>query len=50
MTETQMDRIENMLKQLIASCTTIEMKGTPAEKTARVQRIQDYDSKAVGTK
>jgi hypothetical protein len=49
MTETQMDRIENMLKVLIGTNTSIELPGNPGDKKALRSRVETYTSNASGS-
>ena len=48
MAETQSDRIENLLKILIETQTTISLTGTSAEKKELVDRAKTYAKKPVG--
>jgi len=45
MAETQLDRIENMLKILVQANTTIELTGTTTEKKDLRTKVQSYTSK-----
>ena len=49
MPESQLDRIETMLKQLIRSSTNIEMKGTDQEAADLRDKITTYERKPTET-
>ena len=49
MVETQLDRIENMLKILIQTNTGIEFKGAEIDNMSLSARVKNYNKKEVGS-
>lgn len=48
--ETQLDRIENMLTQLISTLTTIEQTGILQDQVDLATRLKEYEKKPKGDK
>jgi hypothetical protein len=48
MVETQLDRIENMLKVLTEARTTILLTGSDGDKDTCIARVAGYSKKEVG--